>query len=88
MIYKIEFRPGVSRQIKKASKEVEDWVFEVTERLAVNPAPDNSKVMTNSPYRRIKPDRYIDNLKTKQYKAVQNFRIIYSLISGILFDIS
>ncbi len=79
MIYKIEFRPGVTRQLKKASKEVEDWFFEVTERLALNPKPKNSKAMTNSPYRRIKPDRQIDSLKTKQYKAVQNFRLVYLL---------
>jgi len=45
MICKIEFRPGVSRQLKKVSKEVEDWVFEVTERLSLNPTPKNSKAM-------------------------------------------
>jgi mRNA-degrading endonuclease RelE of RelBE toxin-antitoxin system len=79
MIYKIEFRPGVSRQIKKVAKEVKDWVFEITGRLAFNPTPKNSKSMTNSPYRRIKPDRHIDSLNTKQYKSVQNFRLIYLL---------
>jgi len=79
MIYNIEFRPGVARQLKKVSKEVEDWVFEVTERLALNPVPKNSKSMANSPYRRIKPDRQIDSLKTKQYKAVQHFRLVYLL---------
>ena len=77
MIYKIEFRPAVSRQLKKLSKGVQDWVFDVAERLALNPMPPNSQTVVNSPYRRIKPDRQIDNLDTKQYKAVQDYRLVY-----------
>lgn len=79
MIYKVEFRPGASRQLKKVPQEVQDWVFDVAERLALNPTPINSKAMVNSPYRRIKPDRQTDCLKTKQYKAVKDFRLIYLL---------
>ncbi|MDM8561125.1 hypothetical protein [Candidatus Parabeggiatoa sp. HSG14] len=69
MAYKIEFRPGVLRQLKKLSKEIEDWVFDVSERLASNPIPENSRTVANSSYMRIKPDRQIDCLETKQYKA-------------------
>ncbi|MDM8566862.1 type II toxin-antitoxin system RelE/ParE family toxin [Candidatus Halobeggiatoa sp. HSG11] len=79
MMYKIELRPGVVRQVKKLPEEVRDWFFEVTENLASNPTPKNSRTVTNSPYMRIKPDRHIDNLETKQYKAVQNYRIVYLL---------
>ncbi len=79
MTYKIEFRPGVVRQIKKLPKEVKDWFLDVTEKLASAPTPKNSRTVTNSPYMRIKPDRHIDDLETKQYKAVQNYRIVYLL---------
>jgi len=79
MAYQIEFRPGVLRQLKKLSKEIEDWVFDVAERLASNPIPENSRTVVNSPYMRIKPDRQIDNLETRQYKAVQDYRLVYLL---------
>ena len=79
MAYKIEFRPNVLRQFKKLSKEIEDWVFDVAERLASNPTPKNSRIVANSPYMRIKPDRQIDNLETRQYKAVQDYRLVYLL---------
>jgi mRNA-degrading endonuclease RelE of RelBE toxin-antitoxin system len=79
MAYKVEFRPGVSKQLKKLSKEVEDWVFDVAERLVLNPMPKNSRTVANSPYRRIKPDRQIDSLETTQYKAVRDYRLVYLL---------
>ncbi len=63
----------------KLSKEVEYWVFDVAERLASNPKPDNSRTVVNSSYMRIKPDRQIDNLETKLYKAVQDYRLVYLL---------
>ncbi|RKZ49622.1 MAG: type II toxin-antitoxin system RelE/ParE family toxin [Candidatus Parabeggiatoa sp. nov. 3] len=59
MAYQIEFRPSVLRQLKKLSKEIEDWVFDVAERLASNPIPENSRTVVNSPYMQIKPDRQI-----------------------------
>jgi len=34
MAYKVEFSPGVLRQLKKLSNEIEAWVFDVAERLA------------------------------------------------------
>ncbi len=79
MAYKIEFRPGVLRQLKKLSSEIENWVFDVAESLASNPVPKNSRKVANSPYMRIKPDRQIDSMDTKQYKAVQDYRLIYLL---------
>jgi len=48
----VEFSPGVLRQLKKLSKEIEDWVFDVAERLASNPIPKNSRTVVNSPYMR------------------------------------
>jgi len=48
MIYKIEFRPAVSRQLKKLSKGVQDWVFDVAERLALNPMPPNSQTVVKN----------------------------------------
>jgi mRNA-degrading endonuclease RelE of RelBE toxin-antitoxin system len=35
MAYKIEFRLGVLRQLKKLSSEIENWVFDVAERLVM-----------------------------------------------------
>ena len=79
MAYKVEFSPGILRQLKKLPNEIEDWVFDVAERLASNPIPKNSKTVVNSHYMRIKPDRQIDSLETKQYKAVQDYRLVYLL---------
>jgi hypothetical protein len=62
-------------RLKKLSSEIENWVFDVAERLALNPAPKNSRKVANSPYMRIKPDRQIDSMETKQYKAVQPCRV-------------
>ncbi len=53
MVYKVEFRPGVLRLLKKLSKEVEDWFFDVAERLVLNPIPKNSRTVVNSPYTRL-----------------------------------
>lgn len=36
--------------LKKATKELQNWVFDVAERLGLNPMPKNSKIVTNSPY--------------------------------------
>jgi len=51
MAYKVEFSPGVLRQLKKLSNEIEDWVFDVAERLASNPVPKNSFKVANSIYK-------------------------------------